>query len=625
MIKVTCIILYAVLVDISTALKIQDKASHHQNLDVISTDLPAKVSFSNNTHADNGVVVILSPLNVEIFIDENLKGKMDNDKLALSVREATSAALKLLKSPPNDATITFFHDLTERVFQRFIKKGPPTTDSITRKTYEFFAKLITSLWIFMAVGIAVVRYYRCSQSPSVESSISSSDQGSRVFLDHLSGLRVLLLIWILMDHFTSHHYNYDPEIDTLLSHVNRRGKAAVSCFLILSGFLNQLHSTDGESYGKYCLRKWGRIAGSYYTALLFYACVFRPGFNIICWQPSYDNTTEFAFGMLWSSTLMQTWLLPFIRYGRRPINPSGILHMPNAMTSVNYVDSHQLSDMKTLQLNPPELGPPTAFDLANPSLGLSYGTILWTVSCLWFAWCMHPWLKSLLKKVNPNSDYIVTMMITFWCYLWSMVVFTSVYSVAPTVADGTFFFPVYWSAICQLPQYCLGICVAELLIKYRSLYGTEHRHEHSFALLADVSLFGGASLIVFTPALGRMAMCEFEWWWPYGLGVIWASYLFFSCSTKATSLTHMLLGNQIMSKLGNYSFAMYVLQEPLFQMLDIVFHGTGTPGGYPHMNLQEFIPCVAILFFLSYACTKYIEKPVADYVRQKTSTTKTLK
>ena len=106
----------------------------------------------------------------------------------------------------------------------------------------------------------------------VKLDVGAASPAPRMRFEHLDGLRACCSLWVVLEHHASKLPDGDDFAGGHFAYFLSRGNAAVSYFVVLSGFVMSYaygeRSLDAAGRSSFFIKRFGRVGLTYYTALL---------------------------------------------------------------------------------------------------------------------------------------------------------------------------------------------------------------------------------------------------------------------------------------------------------------------------------------------------------------------
>lgn len=237
---------------------------------------------------------------------------------------------------------------------------------------------------------------------------------------------------------------------------------------------------------------------------------------------------------------------------------------------------------------------------------------LWTISALVFAWLVYPYLLPLLTGgFQKTSSKYARQLWGFWMPILAILLQGPALVL---ISQGRLPGPRLYTTLRTWPpfvllEFLLGVVTAEVV---------QHSKLKLSGVLVDIVVISILLAGIFVPVVGSRE--NFETFWTTGSALAWALVLLCSTAEHATnqSLFVKLASHDAIVKLGEYSFHVYTLQEPVAQLFYGLLHG------YPVSRELKF-PAGAFLCFvgLVWLCAgcfaELVELPYAAWLRRATT------
>lgn len=223
---------------------------------------------------------------------------------------------------------------------------------------------------------------------------------------------------------------------------------------------------------------------------------------------------------------------------------------------------------------------------SDPVVHGTFNTPSWTLSCEAFFYALFPWLRTVLA---PRSDR--TLLAALIGSAAAMATIPVIGYLIPALWPVNFWFTAILP-LSRLPQFIIGMCVAMLVLRGRGL------PVPSWAAVAAMGVIASGAWII-----------------PHEVSRVWLWQLFFlaplvvviwragqaAMAPKARRTPAWLV------RLGDWSFAMYLVHYPIFDVL----HRNGW------VNWWQLTGAVTAIVALSGLLYHYVEQPVERALRRR--------
>ncbi|CAE8714801.1 unnamed protein product [Polarella glacialis] len=379
---------------------------------------------------------------------------------------------------------------------------------------------------------------------------------SPIRLDHLTGIRSLLALWIVCGHYLPHE-----KPTSFLAASTCRSFMAVDVFVVMSGFVTHWAYGDRLQKGELRIRQFyvRRMAGIVLTTYI--AMVLS--LIVVIMVPEFRNS-----------------------------------FMPSALTLLGCFSflAHWVK--------------PSAWCPAPPS---------WTIEVLIPSWLLYPFTRRLVDGVDSRAGTPGLVLLIAALHALSfgplLLLFLLQGFKLTWVQYATDFF---WPPS-QLADFAIGVVAAALAQKsaipdncreegHREAEETGALHGYSWqGLLADLSFFGTAAVVIWMPPPANRAECETNEsaLLTHGLALPIAAWLALSVHG---GLVARILSHQALVALGNYSSEVYLFKWPLVALFHHVFQQWPLP-------LDVFMAFLLLLWLLSGVYVEFLAPPLVRHLR----------
>jgi peptidoglycan/LPS O-acetylase OafA/YrhL len=219
----------------------------------------------------------------------------------------------------------------------------------------------------------------------------------------------------------------------------------------------------------------------------------------------------------------------------------------------------------------------------------------WSLSVEAFMYLMFPFIGYRLVRLSRRNSVFVMLL------AWLIPSTLAVAYVARWIPDATWRLYVTNNPLLWLPLFVMGICVSRMVADWRKAPE-------------------GAARALSTAALVALILCALAWphkWAdvfvtggiaPLLAGVI----LFFTRSQEWIART---VGSSLLSKLGEASYTVYILQAPLWHYWQEITNPLrGAPAQTGVATLWQFVLFVPLLVLASMAVQQYVEVPTRAWL-----------
>lgn len=368
----------------------------------------------------------------------------------------------------------------------------------------------------------------------------------RKYLPQVSGLRFMACIWILAGHFIR---------QTLTTtNILERGPCAVSFFVVLSGFMTHY------VYGPKLVKPDGRTSANQAQTTGDYLV---DRFARIV--PVYYLGISFALAAALLRGDLHDWL-----------GVGSTLLLIQSWTAVGGLSSWA-------SLNGP----------------------LWTLSSLSFAWICYPAMLKIWRRNFPTRGNIpacLGAMLAIQCLLIAAMTLTTYLGSAGSVAvyDGFRMFPLQITL-----QFLVGCFAAEMLSSAEWAPASQNS-AWIYGALGDLGFLSMPLLCAFLPRYD--ARCGVEIFFTAGFALLQANLLVLS--VLAPGFVARFAAHKVLAQLGNYSFAIYALQDPVATIFATVWQGYVPRSHALSFSLGGWSMFAVVLSVFSGVITESVEPPM---------------
>ncbi|CAE8630548.1 unnamed protein product [Polarella glacialis] len=232
----------------------------------------------------------------------------------------------------------------------------------------------------------------------------------------------------------------------------------------------------------------------------------------------------------------------------------------------------------------------------------------WTIAALLPSWLLYPLSKQLLATLEAKrgSSGLLLLLLGLWTasLLPSLLVF-ALQGGWMSVRQHNFSY--VWPPS-QLADFAIGM-VAAALARRHGAEGARLR-----GLLADTSLALVFAAVLFVPSSGYH-----EGWEPlfnHALAPALAAFFYGSSAAGGSGLAAAALGVGPLARVGKYSFEVFLFQQPLFSIFEVMWIG-GLNEVMPKWSLAVMF--LFTLYTLSALYAEFVEAPIVHRLRVATA------
>lgn len=236
-----------------------------------------------------------------------------------------------------------------------------------------------------------------------------------------------------------------------------------------------------------------------------------------------------------------------------------------------------------------------------PPYPLSINSVGWSLSVEMFFYITFPMILMLIKKNNFSAMHILSAAVVLWAAtqtILAYLLFNGFYKEPPSPSHDL----IYYFPLSHLCSFLLGMSGGVWFVTH------DFRVRSHYQSLAIV---GMATLLVVSALNNQSQIAGYLGFWPaFGSSFFAPLFLIFIvsisiCQTKvieALSVKPLVL-------LGEASYSLYILQEPVYRIYNDLFVGVAMTSQFSFYAYLVFLTAISILSFL------FFEKPANKFLR----------